>query len=78
MMCLTLLIPNFRNMRLFTIFALFATVFTAFYMIIQSGCHMANHGVTSTAWTRKPTGDLSIWFEGFTTILFTFGKTCPL
>lgn len=33
----SLFIPNFRHMRLFTIFALFATVFTAFYMIIQSG-----------------------------------------
>ncbi|KAK9807276.1 hypothetical protein WJX73_006480 [Symbiochloris irregularis] len=69
----SLLIPNFRHMRLFTFFALFATVFTAFYMIITSGLHMANHGVSGVGWTRNPVGDLSDWFTGFTTLLFTFG-----
>lgn len=91
-MCLSIFIPNFRNMRIFTLLALLATLFTSWYMIIQSGCHLHNTHVSGRPWVRNPVttetvkipgvekpvtfiigGSLETFFDGLTTILFTFG-----
>lgn len=62
-------VPSFRNMRIFAIYALIGTTFTAWYM---TGTSIAN-GVDNSVWTAAPYDGLDGFFDGLTNILFTFG-----
>lgn len=46
-------VPSFRNMRLFALYALLGTTFTAWYMTGTS----IHNGVDNSVWTAGPTGE---------------------
>lgn len=70
---LMVLVPGFRNMRIFVFLALIGTTYTSWYMMAVSW----SHGLEAAAASRPPLG-LEAVFAGLSNILFTFGGHCML